>query len=188
MAVKSNIKYTVAKNLSKPKGRILKDCLIRLKNPKTKADYPKTFRLVRAMVEINGDEHEMEFITNNTQWAASTIAMLYRCRWAVEVFFKEIKQNLKLCDFLGNSASAVQWQIWMALVTWLLTRYLSYLSSCTQCFTRVFNLLRASLWSKLDIKALLGELACGTACGPPLNKKGRAAPDLSPWLPGFAPT
>lgn len=158
----SNIKYTVAKNLK-----------------------VKTFRLVRAMVEINGEDREMEFITNNTEWAASTIAMLYKCRWAVEVFFKEIKQNLKLCDFLGNSASAVQWQVWMALVTWLLTRYLSYLSSCTQCFTRVFNLLRAALWSKLDIKALLGKLACGTACGPPLAKKGLAAPASQPWLPGF---
>ena len=187
--LKSNIKYTVAKNLKVKKGgRILKDCLIRLKNPNTKAEYPKTFRLVRAMVEINGKDHEMEFITNNTEWAASTIVMLYKCRWAVEVFFKEIKQNLKLCDFLGNSASAVQWQVWMALVTWLLTRYLSYLSSCTQCFTRVFNLLRASLWSKLDIKALLGTLACGTACGPPLAKKGLAAPASQPWLPGFEPS
>lgn len=184
---KSNIKYTVAKNLSKPKDRILKDCLIRLKNPKTKAEYPQTFRLVRAIVEIDGEDREMEFITNNTKWSASTIAMLYKCRWAVEVFFKEIKQNLKLCDFLGNSANAVQWQVWMALVTWLLTRFLSYISSCPQSFTRVFNILRATLWYKLDIKAVLARLNCGTACGPPSTSKGRAALDLGPWLPGLEP-
>jgi hypothetical protein len=185
---KANITYTVAKKLPVKKGgRILKDCLIRLKNPKTKADYPQTFRLVIAIVEIDGKDREMEFITNNTEWSASTIAMLYKCRWAVEVFFKEIKQNLKLCDFLGNSANAVQWQVWMALVTWLLTRYLAYITGCTQCFTRVFNLLRATVWSKLDIKALLATLACGTACGPPQINKGPAAPASQPWLPGFAP-
>jgi hypothetical protein len=186
---KANIQFTVAKNLPVKKGgRILKDCIIRLKNPKTKADYPQTFRLVRAIVEIDGKDREMEFITNNTQWSAATIAMLYKCRWAVEVFFKEIKQNLKLCDFLGNSSSAVPWQVWMPLVTWLLTRYLAYISNCSQCFTRVFSLLRATLWYKLDIKALLAKLDCGTACGPPTAKKGPSSTDPQAWLPGFEPS
>jgi Transposase DDE domain len=61
-------------------------------------------RRVRALVEVDGKEREMEFLTNNLQWSATSVADLYRCRWQIEVFFKQIKQSLQLCDFLGNNA------------------------------------------------------------------------------------
>jgi len=53
-------------------------------------------RRVRPLVEVDGKEREMEFLTNNLCWSASS---LYRCRWQIEVFFKQIKQSLQLCDF-----------------------------------------------------------------------------------------
>ncbi|MEZ5323456.1 MAG: hypothetical protein R3F19_00095 [Verrucomicrobiales bacterium] len=65
---------------------------------------------VIAIVEVNGKKQEMTFITNHTEWAASSVCDLYQSRWEIEVFFKQIKQNLKLCDFLSNSANAVGWQ------------------------------------------------------------------------------
>jgi len=78
--------------------------------------------LVRRLVEVDGKEREMEFLTNNVPWSATSVADLYRCRWQIEVFFKQIKQSLQLCDFLGNSANAVRWQVWTALSVNRLTR------------------------------------------------------------------
>ena len=76
-------------------------------------------RRVRALVEVDGKEREMEFLTNNVSWSATSVADLYRCRWQIEVFFKQIKQSLQLCDFLGNSANAVRWQVWTALLLYV---------------------------------------------------------------------
>ena len=70
----------------------------------------------------------MEFLTNNLAWSAASVADLYRCRWQIEVFFKQIKQSLQLCDFLGNSANAVRWQVWTALLLYALMRFLSVMS------------------------------------------------------------
>ncbi len=89
------------------------------------------------------------------------MADLYRCRWQIEVFFKQIKQTLQLGDFLGHNANAVRWQVWTALLTYVLLRYLSHLSQWAHSFTRLFTLLRAALWEKYDLLKLL---ACyGTA-------------------------
>ena len=74
------------------------------------------------------------------------LADLYRCRWEIEVFFKQIKQTLQLADFLGHNANAVRWQVWMALLVYVLLRYLSYLSRWAHSFTRLFTSLRAVLW------------------------------------------
>jgi IS4 transposase len=56
----------------------------------------------------------MECLTNNLQLSPTSVADLYRCRWQIEVFLKQIKQSLQLCDLLGNSANAVRWQVWTA--------------------------------------------------------------------------
>lgn len=63
-----------------------------------KADYPVTLRRVSALVEVDGKLREMVFPTNNITWSAQTIADLYRCRWSIEVFFKELKQTLHPAD------------------------------------------------------------------------------------------
>jgi hypothetical protein len=68
-----------------------------------------------------------------------------------------------LADFLGHSANAVRWQVWIALLVYVLLRYLSYLSKWAHSFTRLFTILRAVLWSKLDLLKLLG--CYGTAKG-----------------------
>ena len=97
----------------------------------------------------------MVFLTNNLEWSAQTIADLYRCRWQIEVFFKQIKQTLQLADFLGNSASAVRWQVWTALLLYLLLRFCAWLSQWGHSFTRLFALLRSALWQKLELRSLL---------------------------------
>ena len=105
----------------------------------------------------------MEFLTNHLQWSAASVADLYRCRWQIEVFFKQIKQSLQLCDFLGNSANAIRWQVWTALLLYVLMRFLCVLSRWNHSFTRLFTLLRAALWRKIDLWDLLR--FCGTAGG-----------------------
>jgi IS4 transposase len=114
---KESLCFRVVKKLPKPTDkRILSDELVVLKNKNSRANYPEVMRRVRALVEVDGKEREMEFLTNNLQWSAVSVADLYRCRWQIEVFSKQIKQSLQLCDFLGNSANGVRWQVWTALL------------------------------------------------------------------------
>src|ERR1700682_2681636 len=93
-AIPKSLCFKVVKRL--PKGtdkRILSDELVVLKNKESRANYPEAMRRVRAVVEVDGKEHEMEFLTNNISWSAGSVTDLYRCRWQIEVFFKQIKQS-----------------------------------------------------------------------------------------------
>src|SRR5216683_2344712 len=175
---KENMNYVVATSLSPSQDpKILKDEVIMLSNLNQAA--PELMRRVVALVEIDGVEREMVFLTNNLNWSARSVADLYRCRWQIEVFFKQIKQTLQLADFLGHNANAVRWQVWIALLVYVLLRYLSYLSKWGHSFTRLFTILRAVLWEKVDLLKLL---ACyGTAGG---SFRNLARPEQA-YFPGF---
>ena len=123
----------------------------------------------------------MSFITNNFEWAPSAICDLYKARWAIEVFFKQIKQTLQLADFLGHNEQAIRWQVWTALLTYVLLRFVAFKSRWTHSFSRLFTVLRAVLWNRLDMYSVLD--FCGTASDPPPL---RARPSQA-YLPGFAP-
>jgi hypothetical protein len=161
---KDNLSYRVVRCIQKGAvGKILRDDLIRLKTPASRREYPELMRRIVALVEVEGREVEMVFLSNNVAWSAESIVELYRCRWQIEVFFKQIKQTLQLADFLGTSANAVRWQIWTALLAYLLLRYLSFVSQWSHSFSRLFTLLRAGLWKKWDLLSLLN--IYGTADG-----------------------
>jgi Transposase DDE domain/Domain of unknown function (DUF4372) len=178
---KESLCFRAVKRLPKRTDkRILRDELVVLKNKDSRANYPKAMRRVRALVEVEGQEREMEFLTNNLSWSASSVADLYRCRWQIEVFFKQIKQSLQLCDFLGNSANAVRWQVWTALLLYVLMRFLCLMSSWSHSFTRLFTLLRAALWRRIDLWDLLR--SCGIAGG---HFQYLGTPQNA-YFPGFA--
>lgn len=120
-------------------------------------------RRIVARVAVDGKEREMTFLTNNFEWSAQTVADLYRCRWEIEVFFKQIKQTLQLADFLGHSANAVRWQVWLALLVYVLLRFLAWQSQWAHSLVRLFTLTRAILWRKIDLAGLLR--GYGTAGG-----------------------
>ena len=161
---KDNLQCRVVKRRQwRRKGNILRDDLIVLKTPKSKAEYPEVLRRVVALVEVEGRRVEMTFLTNQLDWSAQTITDLYRCRWEIEVFFKQLKQTLQLSDFLGQSANAVRWQVWMALLVYVLLRFLACLADWTHSFTRLWALVRTALWGKRDVLALLRSY--GTASG-----------------------
>ncbi len=176
---KDNMRYRIVKQHTKPKGDILSDVLIELKTPKSYEAYRQRLRLVTAYVEINGVKKVMTFITNNMTWAPSSICDLYKCRWGVEVFFKQIKQTLQLADFLGHSRNAILWQVWMALLAYVLIRFIGYLGQWKGAFRRLFTLLRGVLFSRLDAFSVM--LLCGTARGSP---RMIGSPQQA-YLPGF---
>jgi hypothetical protein len=160
---KDNLQCRVARRWQHGRtGNILRDDLIQLTGP-ARQSYPVWLRRVVALVEVDGEVRELVFLTNHLEWSAQTIADLYRCRWQIEVFFKQIKQTLQLADFLGNSANAVRWQVWTALLLYLLLRFCAWLSQWGHSFTRLFALLRSALWQKLELRSLLE--AYGTAGG-----------------------
>jgi hypothetical protein len=180
---KDNLDYRVKRRrLKKPQGKILRDDEIVLRGPKSKRLYPGVLRRVVVLVMLDGGEQEMAFLTNNLSWSAQTIAELYRCRWEIEKFFRQIKQTLQLGDFLGNSENAVKWQIWMALLLYVLLRFQAFLSRWACAFWRLWAICRSVTWEKLDLLALLQSY--GTAGSPP---RLRAAAHLS-YLPGLQPS
>lgn len=159
--------------------RILADEVIVLTGPRAGKDYPHRLRRVRARVEVDGEEREMDFLTNHLEWAASSIVDLYGCRWEIEIFFKELKQTVQLVDFLGHSANAVKWQVWTALLVHLLLRFLAWQSRWPHSFSRLVTYVRAALWLPRHLGELLRR--CGTAGG----RFGNLYPPWQLWLPGF---
>jgi len=165
LRAKDNMSYRVIKTQTQPKGKIIEDVLIQLTTVKSAKAYPQELRLVTARVMINDTETIMTFITNNMIWAPSSVCDLYKGRWGIEVFFKQIKQTLQLADFLGHSQNAILWQVWMAMLAYILLRFVSYIGKWKGSFSRLFTLLRGVLFSRLEIFSVME--SCGTARGSP---------------------
>ena len=178
--VKESMKLRcVQRLLNAPVGRILRDDIVLVLNPGKREDYPEPMRQIVAVVEVNGKEREMTFFSNNLAWAASSICDLYKARWNIEVFFKQIKQTLNLGDFLGHSRKAIEWQIWTALLMYILLRFLHTCSDWAHSFTRLFTCLRAVLWQSRHLLDYLRSY--GTAGG---ALRFQWAPQQA-LLPGF---
>jgi len=179
---KDNLRYRAVRNLAVKKGgKVVKDQVVKLTGTKFKHLAGWTLRRVEAWVEVDGKERLMVFITNNTAWSTRSVCDLYRVRWDIEVFFKQVKQTLKLGDFLGHSANAIRWQVWTALLVYVLLRFAAHIGGWGHSFTRLFAVVRAAMWERLDLVGLLRSY--GTAGGSfTLLEAPHAA-----WLPGFEP-
>ena len=178
---KENQRFEVLEQLPVPDGgKVVADELVGLKNADSQQKYPEVMRRVTAWVEVDGQERLMTFLTNQLTWSPDTIAELYRCRWQIEVFFKQIKQTLQLADFMGTSANAVRWQVLIALLVYLLLRYLAYLAQWAHSFSRLFAIVRTSLWRKWHLLSLLQRY--GTAGG---HFHYMSHPEQT-YFPGFA--
>lgn len=98
---------------------------------------------------------DYEFLTNNFKLSATTIAAIYKQRWQIELFFKWIKQNLKIKSFMGTSKNAVLTQIWIAMCVYLLLVYLKFCSKLDKSLQEIIRLLQINLFEKRDLMALL---------------------------------
>jgi IS4 transposase len=106
----------------------------------------------------NPDQQEtIVLLTNHLNFGASTIADIYRQRWQIEVFFKTLKQNLKIKTFVGTSENALRIQIWTALIAMLLLRWLHFLSKRNWSFSNLASLLRMNLFTYRDLKEWLDD-------------------------------
>ena len=178
---KSGMKYRVVRRVAKKDlgENIISDETIMLTGQRTSKEYPCAMRRVVARVKVDGKWRTMVFLTNNFEWAASTIAELYKARWEVELLFKELKQTLQLQDFYGENENAVAWQIWAALLTHLVLRWLKYKSGAACSYSRFAALVRAIVWLKKDAMAILRSYGIA----PPPDPGGVASG--MPYLPGF---
>ena len=178
---KTGMKHKVVKKVPRKKlgENIISDETIRLTGQRTSKEYPDELRRVKARVKVNGSWRTMVFLTNSFEWAASTIAELYKARWEVELLFKELKQTLQLQDFYGENENAVEWQIWAALLTHLVLRWLKYRSGAACSYSRFAALVRAIVWLKKDAMAILRSYGIA----PPPDSGGIASG--MPYLPGF---
>ena len=156
--VVESLNLSCAPDLQNHATQILSDEKVQPTGSKTSSSYTASrgmLRLVKAFVEVRGEMREMAFLTNNFSWSGRTIAELYRARWGIETFFKEIKQTCQIHDFIGYSENAVKWQVWAGLIGHLLLRYIRYLAKWKHSFSRLAGVVRGSLWLKKELLSLL---------------------------------
>jgi len=147
--LKDKASFEVVQERSVPaKGNILKDQIIFF-HSQAEPSEEYFFRLVEVWLEDK--QESVVFLTNNLEFGATTIAAIYKDRWQVELFFKAIKQNLKIKTFLGTSANAVKTQIWTALIAMLILRYLQLRSTFSWSLSNLIALLRHQLFVYRDL-------------------------------------
>ena len=154
--MKCNTVYTIIEECEVPEnGNVLRDQIISLPGLKKAGEEPTLFRRIEYW---NKDKQEiLVFFSNLLHLAASTIAAIYKERWQVELFFKALKQNLKVKTFLGTSANAVKTQIWTALIAMLVLKYLQLKSSFGWSLSNLAALLRQQLFIFRDLWAWLND-------------------------------
>ena len=104
--------------------------------------------------DVNTGIHYM-FLTNNFALAVSTIADIYKARWQIELFFKWIKQNLKVKSFLGTSRNVVMTQIWITICMYLLLSYIKFLNNIQPSLQQILRILQINLFERRDLLELL---------------------------------
>lgn len=141
---KSNIDYAVNGQHPVSGKGIINDHRISLEGQHTREKYPTNLRLIR----FYDDEKKKTFVflTNNFSLAATTIAQIYRSRWQTELFFKWIKQNLKIKSFLGTSRNAVLTQIWVAMCYYQLLAYIKYQTKYGYPLLQLSRIIRETLF------------------------------------------
>lgn len=152
--LKSNAAYRVVSRnkIVKTKG-ITSDQTIEFTGAVTAKKCPVKLRRIGYLDAETGKRYV--FLTNNFALSASTIAQVYKARWDVELFFKWIKQNLKIKTFVGTSKNAVMTQIWIALCAYLLLSFIKFQSKIGRSAQQILRLLQLNLFEKRDLMALL---------------------------------
>ena len=134
---------------------ILIDEEIKLTEEKTHDNYPKKLR--RITLFDKKTNRTLEFITNNFTWTASTVAELYKQRWMIEIFFNELKSNLKIKSFIGTNENAMFIQIWTALISLLLLKHLKEIADYPWALSNLIAFLRMNLFVKISLMQWLNE-------------------------------
>jgi diacylglycerol kinase len=147
--LKDSTSYGIVEELPLPAdAAFLRDEVIVLASDKSRED---AMRLRRIEVWLEDKKETIVFVTNQLKLAASTIAAIYRDRWQIELFFKAIKQSLRIKTFIGTSENAVRIQIWTALIAMAVLRYLQLRSTWKWSLSNLVALLRYQLFVYRDL-------------------------------------
>lgn len=146
--LKSNAKYRVVKrqSLTNKKSGVTSDQMIKFTGAVTGVRCPSQLRRIGFKDPESGKRYV--FLTNNMNLSAATVASIYKARWQIELFFKWIKQNLKIKSFIGTSKNAVLTQIWIALCVYLIIAYLKFVSKSQRSMQQILRLLETNLFEK----------------------------------------
>jgi hypothetical protein len=152
--LKDNAAFEVLAEGPVPANRnIRSDQLIQFSGEKAQKDCPSPLRRVVVWDPVN--EREIVLLTNLQEFGATTIAAIYKDRWEIELFFKALKQNLKVKTFVGTSENALRIQIWTALIAMLLLKWLHHLSKARWSLSNLSSMLRMNLFTYRDLTAWL---------------------------------
>lgn len=153
---KDNAHYRVIEERAVPQNRnILSDQIIELEGYYSHENYPGPLRRLEVWDEEN--EQLVVLLTNHLAFGATTIAAIYKDRWQIEIFFKTIKQNLKIKTFVGTSPNALLIQIWTALIAILVLKYLKHRSQFQWSLSNLVAMLRFNLFSYRDLWVWIDE-------------------------------
>jgi len=154
--LKDNADYQIVEQRSVPeRGNIHADQIIRLTGVKAVEKCP--YRLRRVVVWDEKKQREIVLLTNHLDFGATTIAAIYKDRWEIELFFKALKQTLKIKTFVGESENAVRLQIWTALIAMLVLKWLHHLSTAGWSFSNLAAMLRLNLFTYRNLTAWLND-------------------------------
>lgn len=154
---KKNMDFGVRRRLAvddAPAG-VRSDRLVRLRGPKSGKLYPDTLRLIRYVDPET--KRRLSFLTNNLLLAAATVALLYRKRWRIELFFKWVKQHLRIEAFFGTSPNAVKTQLWAAVIVYVLVVKLKHRYQLPQDANEIFQILGVTILEKTPVFELFSE-------------------------------
>lgn len=147
---KGNADFTVIEDREVPRNRnILKDQIIEFQGYYSRKKCP--YKLRRVEVWDTDNEQIVVLLTNHFEFGSTTIAFIYKDRWQVEIFFKTIKQNLKIKTFVGTSPNALMIQIWTALIAILVLKYLKFRSTFGWSLSNLVAMLRYNLFTYRDL-------------------------------------
>jgi len=148
--LKDNADYEVVSSNAVPRNRnILSDQVIGLTGFYAKKDCPYLLR--RVVVWDEDNQQEIVLLTNHLAFGATTISAIYKDRWQIELFFKALKQNLKIKTFVGTTENALYIQIWTALIAILLIKYLQFKSKLGWSLSNLVAFLRWNLFTYRDL-------------------------------------
>ena len=167
--LKQNAVYRIVENRSVPQNRnILADQIIQLTGQKAEEKCPHLLRRVVVWDEANN--RIISLLTNHLKFGATTISDIYKDRWEIEIFYKTLKQHLKVKTFIGTSENALRIQIWTALIALLLIKYLHHLSRFGWSMSNLATMLRLNLFTYRDLVKWLHD-TFGQPPTPPLVQR-----------------
>ena len=155
LRAKNNVKYKRISWIRRLQYNVLSDSKIQFIGPYKKDEYPEPLRLIKYWDEEN--KREFTFLTNNFELTALDIAELYRQRWQIELFFKWLKQHLKIKHFYGTSFNAVKIQVYVAIITFCLVAILQHDMKLELTTYEVLHVLSVSLTTKIHLVDLLNK-------------------------------